>query len=204
MLRVTTVWTGFIGSPGYTNHYFEEATIAEPGAYDACRAVRQFFLAAAPLMPSTVHLDVQHTVAQIDEHNGAQTGEIADIAPGSTMLGGDGNNYSAPSGASINWGTATFVGGHRITGRTFIVPLGRGAYGPDGELLPASLTTLRTAANIIATPLIPLVSRMVVWHRPKYVVPKTTPPTIAVPGSYGIVTTYNVKAKSAVLTSRRD
>jgi len=194
MLRVTTVWSGFIGAPGYTNHYFEEATIAEPGAYDACGHVRAFFTAVAPLMPSTVHLDVNHAVAQINEATGAQTGEIADIAPGATIIGGDGNNYSAPAGAAVNWSTATFVAGKRIRGRTFLVPLGRGAYDADGSLAPAALTTLRNAANGLATPLVPLIGRLIVWHRPK----------VGAPGSYGVVTTYSVKDKSAVLRSRRD
>lgn len=51
MTRVTAVWSGFPGAPGYTNFFFEGPT-APGAAFDVVGRVGAFFEAIDELLPN--------------------------------------------------------------------------------------------------------------------------------------------------------
>jgi hypothetical protein len=190
-------WTGFIGSPGYTNLFFEPVPESDPitqATVDAARAkVEAFIIAAKNYLPTVATLTVDGQAAEIDE----QTGEIQtfwNVTPLTTQTGVMAGSYVAGTGACVSWSTGGVRKGRRVRGRTFLVPLAAGAFEADGTLAPAALTALRAAATTLATDSNGV--RLVVYARtPKAIIPDG--------GAYDVVTAA-VNDKAAVLTSRRD
>lgn len=197
ILRVTLNWTGFVGGPGFTNLFFEPVPESDPISFvhvDAAvakvQAFRDQFITA---MPAVVRTVVDPAVAEIDEVNGEiQTYWNATVA--ASFPGTGTGNYSAASGACVNWSTGGVRNGRRVRGRTFIVPLANNAFSANGSLDDTLLTQWRTAANNLMAdgPNV----RLVVWHRPSKLLP--------IDGGAYDVTGASINDKAAVLTSRRD
>jgi hypothetical protein len=91
----------------------------------------------------------------------------------------------------VNWNTGVFNDkGHRIRGRSYLVPLATVAFGSNGGPNNTVSTNISSAANSLVTGLIP----MVVVSRTKA-------------GAYVAITSVTaaqIGPKAAVLTSRRD
>jgi hypothetical protein len=164
MLRVTALWTGFPGAPGFTNLYFGGSGDTGIDAFDAANRVRSFFSGMTLCFPVSVNIQVQAQVAVVDAASGAQTGEItANPAPANVVGAGTGP-FAAPAGACVTWRSPDFVGGRRVRGRTFLVPLAAAAYESDGTLLPARIAEIRSAATTLAFG--GTQPPFGVWHRP--------------------------------------
>lgn len=189
--RVVARWTGFIGAPGYTNFFFQEAV---PGgdAQDNVDRVRAFFLELNnDFLPSDVTIDIQPDIAVIDEATGALTGyALADV--GTPIEGQVPGAYSAPSGGLISWRTNTIAKGRRLRGRTFIVPLVNTAYDAQGSLSSTAIGSLNDAAEALAGDAFS--STFGIWSRP----------VDGAGGTFGEVTSWSVPDMAAVLRSRRD
>lgn len=193
IMRVTALWGGFSGAPGYSNFYFESALLGTPLANSAVANVRSFFQIAAELIPTGVSVTVDAAVAEIDEATGVQGDEFVASTPPAPVLGSAPGERSAPSGACINWRTGTFVNGRRLRGRTFIVPCSVAVYEGDGTIKPGYLTILRNAAADLQSEDLGFEGGLVTWHRP----------VNGAGGQAGRVTGYTVNDRAAVLTSRR-
>lgn len=193
MLRVTAVWNGFPGAPGYSNFYFDSAIVAGPSVQPAYDKTRTFFSGIAGTLPPSVNIAVLPTVAEIDAANGAQTDEFSITTPGANIAGSGGTSYAGPSGACIQWKTSTFVNGRRLRGRTFVVPLAAGAYETDGTLTAQVLTFIRNAADALRNDAVGPSVKLGVWHRP----------VGGAGGTFAPVTASSVTDRVAVLTSRR-
>lgn len=189
--RITALWSGFRGAPGYSNFFFGAAAETPENASDAADAVRAFFFGMAAYLPSSVDIQVQGTADILDEASGQITGQV-DFDPPMSVEGSGGADYSAASGAVVNWNTSGYRNGRRIRGRTFIVPLGSIAYDGNGDLGNSVANGIRSSANTLAagTSFMPLV----VWSRPKN----------GAPGEIASVTGANVPDLGAILRSRRD
>ncbi|AXH79089.1 MAG: hypothetical protein [Circular genetic element sp.] len=191
ILRITAQWQGFRGAPGYSNFFFagQAADQEQPAAH--ALAVRTFLAECAGYMPSSVNINIQPTASNIDETNGQVIGEVGFEAPGS-VSGSGGTNYSAASGAVVNWNTTSFANGRRVRGRTFLVPLSSSAYDSQGDLASAPLTGIRNAArDLVASP---GPAPLVVWSRPRG----------GAGGTDHVVTSASVPDLAAILRSRRD
>lgn len=189
--RVTVVWSGFQGAPGYSNFFFT----GDGGAGAATESrdrVRAFFNEVNDILPSEVQFVVEGEVAVIDQENGEITGYIMVDPEPVTGFGGLAGGYSAASGAVVTWNTAGVRNGRRVRGRTFIVPLGGGAYQSDGTLLGTTVTTLQTAADAMVGD--GFESGFGIWSRPSG----------STAGGFYEVTGFRVPDMSAVLRSRRD
>lgn len=196
--RVVTRWSGFSGAPGYTNLFFRdfEGGSGEPNQATiegAQGRVQTFWNAVNDFLPNDVTLTIESTV-DVLEHS---TGELVNSfsAPTAPVITGlDAGAYAAASGAVISWRTGTIRNGRRIRGRTFLVPMGSGAFGINGGIQPSIVTSLQNAANALlantGTP------DLYIWARP------TAPG--ALDGSLGLVTGASVPSVGAVLRSRRD
>jgi hypothetical protein len=185
LARHRTTWNGFPGAPGVTTLYWDAAA-ATPNlaAWNTC------LTAIAGRIPADVVFQSQNTGDVLDDATGAiigvWTGAVQASVPG-TGVGA----YSAPAGAHANWRSAGIVSGHRVRGRTFLVPLIGTAFDADGSLSATALTTLRNAFTTFQAAAAP---DLLVWHRP-------------VGGGGGNsfpVTSVDIPDKSAILRSRRD
>lgn len=198
MLRVTSVWSGFSGAPGYTNLYFGGGvdgiveTSVEAGV--CATRTRAFFNAMVGLLPSGLQITVLPTVAKLDEGSGDLEDEFTVNPAPTAVVGTAVGNYAAPAGACVNWRTATIISGRRLRGRTFLVPLSSGAFFSDGTPSTAALTTINAAANELATGPVGLGEPLVVWARP----------TNGAGGAVGRAVSGNAADKAAILRSRRD
>lgn len=174
--------------PGYSTFYCQ---LGDPAAFVA--AINTFLTAslgsgAGSAIPSQVTIVPDSFVDSIM----ADSGELinsSSITPPATIASGNAGTYSAPAGACVTWLTQGFVGGHRVRGRTFLVPLNSAKFQNNGTLDDTFFSTLKTAANnFTANAVQPLV-----WHRP---VNKSG-------GQAFLMFNASVKDKVAVLTSRR-
>lgn len=189
--RITALWQGFRGAPGYSNFFFGGAPGTEEDARLAAVAVRNFFFEFNVHIPTGVTISIQPTADIILEASGAIQEQIDFEAPPNVTGAGSGG-YSAASGAVVNWNTGAYRNGRRVRGRTFIVPLASASYDANGDLDNAALSDLRDGAAILAggTTSMPFV----VWSRPRS----------TDPGSAEPVTSATVPDLGAVLRSRRD
>lgn len=201
LARVRSRWQGFNGAPGYTVLHFRDFGAGDGGGGDVDAAMalgavtRTFdFMRAFPaLLPAVVNIQVEGTVDVIED----TTGELVNsfnVAPPAAVQGTAASNYSAASGAVVNWRTGGIRNGRRIRGRSFIVPLAIGAYSLSGQLSPASQTTLQNAATALANAA--LTPDLMVYARPTS--------AGAVDGTAAVVTSAQVPTLGAILRSRRD
>lgn len=189
--RVTAVWSGFRGAPGYSNFYFGADGGAEFPVQGDADAVREFFQAIRTFLPSGTRVDVSAEVATIDETSGNITDLLA-ITPPAQVLGSATGGYSAATGAVVNWLTGTYLRGRRLRGKTFIVPLASSSFDTNGDLSSATLAAIRGAASTLVG--VSGSRGMRVWSRP----------VGGAGGSSALVIASSVPDLGAVLKSRRD
>lgn len=197
MFKVKVRWSGFVGSPGWSNFYFDDASgdfLTNADADPLCDRVETFLTAIRALFPTPVLWTVQSDVEAISP----TTGELLNVhsAGARSAISGSAANapYSAASGAVVTWRTAGVRNGRRVRGRTFLVPAANIAYENDGTLSAAALTTIGNAATALADTAGPI--PLGVWARP-------TGPG-ATDGDWHAVTSASVPDMGAVLRSRRD
>lgn len=190
MLRVKSVWTGFTGSPGFTNFYFGY-TSDLTGANSAVTATQQFWDQVHTALPAGVAVQASQEVEVVDPANGDLLSTITATAASPSWVGTVAGPYAAPVGAVINWKTSAIHSGRRVRGRVFLVPLGGDRFQSDGTLLDATRTQLLSAGNNLAT------GALSVWARPK-----GPPPVVA--GAEYDVNGVSVPDKACILRSRRD
>ena len=112
------------------------------------------------------------------------------ITPPANVTSTAAGNYSAPSGARIEWRTDAIVAGRRLRGRTFFVPLGAGVYDATGTLSTTTLTALTTAANNFKSNSVFGASQGSVWSRTH--------------GIQADITSAFIPDEASVLRSRRE
>ena len=197
MLKVKVRWSGFIGSPGWSNFYFGGPDDSFNTAADAdpvADRVEAFFNAIKLKFPPAVNFTVQSDVEVIS----AATGDLLNVhsAGARTPIasGGTAAAYSGTSGACITWRTAGVRNGRRVRGRTFLVPLVNGIYQSDGTIDPSHLNDLVTQGNTLAIPAAGGIP-MGIWSRP------SAPG--ASDGEFHPITSVSVPDLAAVLRSRR-
>lgn len=183
-------WTGFPGAPGYSKFRFSGALTAAE-ARTAADNVRTMFASIVPHLPLAVHINAP-TTGSHHEVNGDLIDEV-NISPALAVVDGGGSSgYSAASGAVINWNTGAVHQGHKVRGRTFLVPLAGGAYEADGTLSATPLGQIRAAASTLA------------GSSPKLVILSHKGPLGGTSHLEAEVQNATVPDKAAVLRSRRD
>lgn len=197
MLKVKVRWSGFVGSPGWSNFYFDTGTDefhTPEQAGIAHGRVRNFFEAVKTKFPSAATFTVQPDIDVIAQTTGEMTNVLSAASVPPIQPGGTPAPYSAASGAVITWRTAGVRNGRRVRGRTFLVPVANGVYENDGTISPTVLNETVTAATAMVAPA--AVLKQGVWARP------TAPG--ATDGQWYPITTVSVPDMAAVLRSRRD
>jgi hypothetical protein len=147
--EMLAIWTGISGLPGYTKmRFFGELTaVADLDA--AAANFRTWLAAAAAQVPSGVSIQVQGS-ASLHADDGLLTGELPIATPPAVVTGAGSGNYAAPAGALVRWITSGINGGHKVEGRTYIVPLSGGGLETNGTLANAYRTGLLAASIVFA------------------------------------------------------
>lgn len=194
--RVRSVWSGFAGAPGVTTMYFLDTNTCVPD-------LRTMWQALQAEIPGGVSIQVENVGDIIEDTTGALLGTWPNVTVVAPVTNVEAVPYSGPSGAVINWRTDTVVGGHRIRGRSFVVPLRQTSYAPDGTLENGHRAVILQAATNFANSQI---SSFVIWQRPRLAraADGSRPAVTARAGSHGLVTSVTVPDKACVLRSRRD
>lgn len=198
--RIRAAWSGFAGGPGVSTFYVGNASAM-------IAPIRQFFFSNSDLMPVDVHIQVESTGDVIESTTGLLTGSWSGT-PVAVVDGTGTGAYAAPVGATVRWETGNVVNGHRVRGRTYMVPLLTTVFQAGGALTVAAMNQLRVngQALIDGSP-----SQLTVFTRPRVAVPSWTdkhgkvhPAITAQPGGLSVVATAFIPPKAAVLTTRRD
>lgn len=181
--RVRVEWAGGITGPGLSTFYVQ-------GTLSDVSGITDFFDDIKALFPSDLDWTIPGTGDQIDSANGELAGSWSASGGGAVAATGSGA-YAAPAGALVTWRTSSIIGGRRLQGRTFLVPLVVSAYESNGTLSTTTQGTLTTAA----TTMLAAVSDLTIWHRPD---------ENGNGGGLGLVTQSLVKDRVVTLRSRRD
>lgn len=201
ILRVSALWSGFQGAPGYSNFHFA----TDPGFFDggvlgdddqvaadsAASRVRQAFYGMREYLPDGARVSIEPEVEILNSDTGEILGFV-DVEAGSALGTGTGGGWSAASGAVVNWRTNDYRFGRRIRGRTFLVPLSGGAYEDDGTLSTLGRRSLQDFGETMVSE--GAAPEFGVWSRPRD----------GAGGVFATVVSSNVPDMAAVLRSRRD
>lgn len=189
--RVVTKWSGGRIGSGFTNLFFTEGIGT---AQQAATAVVAFFQGCygvtATALPSGITLTYATSVDVLEPGTGALITTVP-VTGTSNMVGADTGVYGAPAGVNVTWRTAGVIAGHRVQGRTFIVPIGASAMSNDGTPANTFVSNVQSAAAA----LIAAAPELVIWHRPASL--------SAGGGETFPVLASNVNDRIAMLTSRR-
>jgi hypothetical protein len=147
----TILWTsaGYTGSPGYTKLKFAPSVTAGPTTAEvnaAAAASRSLLVSTVNHLPTSVSYQCS-TTAQVFSDAGVLLSEVAVGAVPAVVNGTGGTTYPGGVGAVIYWNTGAVNGGHKVRGRTFLVPLSNAAFAADGTLTSTLVTALQSAAN---------------------------------------------------------
>lgn len=200
-------WTGFTGAPGYTNFYFRDFSqgdLTQPMITGFGSRLESLISTIQTRLPSTVTIQIDPVVDVVDVPSGDLVRSMS-YTPLAARVGQATGNYSAASGGVVNWFTAGVRAGRRVRGRTFLVPFGGSALGPNGTLDDTLRTSLIGALNTFIGVDATKPGKLGIYGRP--VKAGTNPDgtaRAAQPGVWYEVTSFTHPDKVAVLRSRRD
>lgn len=197
MLKVKARWSGFNGSPGWTNFFFRDFSAGpmDQAMADAAAAkMTAYFSTVKAQLPVVVKVRVQSDVEVIEETTGALQSIFTVPAQAEQTGTAAGGTYAGPVGAVTNWRTGGVRNGRRVRGRTFLVPAASNVFDGDGTLTAVALANLQTAALNLTDGT--GAADFGVYARP------SAPG--ASDGVWYVATSYTVADMAAVLRSRRD
>jgi hypothetical protein len=157
--------------------------------------LKTFYAAIKQLFPLNLTFQIPTSGDIISEANGQVIGTWTGTGGGSETSSAGTGGYAGSAGAVLRWVTGGVVNGHRVVGRTYLVPMHQNSYATDGSLQATVQTTVQTAALAL---LGSYVDGLKVWARP-------TPPGHPNPRVGGIHTATSalVPDIAAVMRSRR-
>ena len=194
--RVTAIWSGFNGAPGYTKFSFADLTDA--ASRNAAGAkVRQLFEDTKAYRTSAMSVLVNPSIDEFDMATGALIGSASMTTPPAASAGSVSAStaYAGGTGFCITWNTSLILGRRRVRGRTFFVPA-VSCFDNDGTLLAAAVTAIQAAATTFLALSAP---RPNVWARQWS---SATPP-VQVGGALAPIDTFTFRDMASQLRSRR-
>lgn len=195
VFRVTAVWNGFVGAPGYTKFAFQDLTDAT-SRNAAGAKVRQLFEDTKAYRQSTWSVAVQAAIDELDMATGALLGTAAmTVVPAASVGSAAAIGFAGGSGFCVTWNTGLIFARRRVRGRTFFVPA-TACFDPDGTLVATALTAINAAAATFITPTAP---RPNIWQRQW----STAHPPVQIGGGLAPIETYTLRDSASQLRSRR-
>lgn len=156
--RVNVSWANFPGAPGVSSFYYKDVpTQAEVDA------LRTFFNSLNAYLPAGLTTQVPASGDAFDELTGKLAGTwTVGTQPAVSTASGAGN-YAGNAGAVVHWLSSGVVNGHRVRGRTFLVPLVSSAFDFTGSLGTTALAAIQASAVALVAS---MSANGVVWSRP--------------------------------------
>lgn len=198
---VTMGWSGFQGAPGYSKFHFSDLT-TDAARNAAGAAVRTLFFSQSAYLLTTWSFLVNPEVLEYDVATSALVGAASMTSPPAVANGTLAASFHAGgSGYVITWSTGQILFGHRVRGRTFMVPAA-GCYDVDGTISAAAIsagaaagTTFIGSAGVDS----------VVWAKQwqKDAAGHTVQPPVQIGGQLASITGASVKDMAAQMRSRR-
>jgi hypothetical protein len=179
------VGTGVVGSASST-FYCQNTTSS---ILTATGAINAFWTSIKALLPASITINTPGGGQVYDDVSGLLLGTWSG-AVGGPVAGTGAGAFGSASGGSVRWLTSSIVRRHALSGRTYLVPLVASAFNANGVLSPASVTTIQTAATVLAG-----AGGLKIWSRPT---------TLNPIGASGFISGATVLNKDAILRSRRD
>jgi hypothetical protein len=201
-VRILSRWTGGPSSPGLTVMNVGDLT---PFTLANITAVKNFWDALAGIIPTAYSIQVDPVVERHNTETGALVGtEVAGTAPAPTV-GTYALAWGAGVGCRISWQTGAVVNGHRVQGRTYIVPVGVASLQSDGTIAAATITTVQNAATALISALGSAGGVLSVYTAPREAraATATKPARAATVGVRSVITSASVPDQVAVLRGRR-
>lgn len=195
--RVTAIWSGFTGAPGYSKFSFSDLT-TDAARNAAGAAIKAYFDGCKAYQQSGWSIGVQPLVQEYNVESGDLVGEATMTTVPSATVGTPASGpFAGGSGFCVTWKTSTIYGGRRTQGRTFHVPA-VSCFDTDGTLSSSALIAIRAAADgLVAAPGIDFC----IWARSWYI--NAEGKKQAIGGDLGPVTSAVVKDASSQLRTRR-
>lgn len=187
--RVRVSWTNFPGAPGLSTFYLG-------GGIVDVTAIRAFFSALVARFPTGLTWQTPNSGDIVDVGTGRITGTWSGTGGGNTVGTATAAPYSGSSGAMVRWLTNGVVEGHRLAGRTYLVPLAGNTYDTDGSIGSATQTAIQAAGTTLIAG---YGSNLVVFHKPR----NAAGGDLGSPGSVSAVASAIVPDLAVVLRSRR-
>ena len=199
--RVRVAWTGFDGGPGVSTFFCQT-----PDTFVA--ALHTFLTNLSSYIPNTVSLTIEPGGDVFDPLNGVLSGSWTAAATPAPVNCTGASTAARGAGLMLRWNTGSVINGHRLRGRTFIVPASKNAFDDNGNPGGGVRTDIAVACGLLIAA---EANNMVVWNRPRLVTPSWTdvhgkvhPSRPAVTGGFSAVRDGGLSPVSAVLRSRRD
>lgn len=180
------IWTAPGGGTGYSVFHFTTAG-ASGAAQTIADDTREFFLGLQSALPDDVIVSFDSEVLDMDPSGTLQA--VWGVTPGADVNGSITSGYARAQGARVDWATDQVVAGRRLTGRTYVVPVGSVFFDTQGLLTSAAVTDLQNAANAFISDTASN-RPLRVWSR-----------THAVDS---VVTAASIPTQGAILRGRRD
>lgn len=193
--RVTAIWSGFTGAPGYTKFSFADLTDASSRNAAGAR-VRQLFEDTKAYRLTVWSVLVNPAVDEFDMATGALLGTATMSTPPLASTGSVGSvAYAGGAGFCVTWNTGLIYARRRVRGRTFFVP-SVSCYDTDGTIASAAVTAIQTAATTFIGASAP---RPQVWQRTW----SGGKPPVQIGGSLAPIDTFTFRDQASQLRSRR-
>lgn len=193
--RVTAVWSGFQGAPGYTKISFMDLT-TDALRNGAGAKVRDLFEATKAYRSTGWGVQVQPQVDEFDVGTGALLGSVSmTSAPTNSVGTANPAAHAGGAGFCITWNTSYIYNRRRVRGRTFFVP-SFACFDTDGTLSAAAVAAITTAANAFTAATAP---RPCVWQRTF----NTASPPTQTGGSVTTIDSWTLRDQASQLRSRR-
>jgi len=186
--RMRVRWEGMPGGPGVSTFY------STSGVPDHA-VLANFFSAIKSYIPLDVTFQVENGGDTIDAENGDLIGAWGVGTSGPIVCTG-GTLYAAPVGLMIKWDTGTITGGHRLRGKTYLVPAESSCFDTTGQVNSTVLGAVSSAAQSYVT----TATGAVIWNRPR----DATATKPAHTGGTAALISGTCSPKAAVMRSRRD
>lgn len=142
ILRMRVAWSGApVTGPGVSTLFCQSDAASGWGA-----ATVALFTALRPYCPSGVFWDIPSSVDIVDEAENRLTGQFSIGGGGQVGANGGSSDYKPGTGFRIRWATSGVVGGRKVTGTTFIIPV-LSALLPNGQLDGTTKTAVQSAVS---------------------------------------------------------
>jgi hypothetical protein len=193
MNRARVRLDNFPGAPGLSTFYFGSGVTDMTG-------LKNFYNAIKDLFPLTLGSTIPNNGDQINENDGKITGVWSGSGGGGAVSAAASASYSGATGLVIDWLTGGIVNGHRVMGRTYIVPGANAIYDTQGSINTTTINAVGTAVNAL---LASYVDGMKVWSRPYDPPSDGKPHPPARVGSMHTITSARIPDLAVTMRSRR-